>query len=188
MPPISYWHPVIIRYLKNQANILNTYHPLPRVKNSNNNLHPSIPAHCYNYSNNTNDFPWRNLPLYQSKSSYLPISSITLHSKPTCINILRIHIFLQIRTFHLTTAYQHSPFHLVFLFLLPSYQTFSLSYPISFPLPLILILSFPIVFPHNFLLNLSQWFLLYFLLYIGMDEDSKEKEAEEHNKAGNCTF
>ena len=32
MPPISYWHPVIIRYLKNQANILNTYHPLPRVK------------------------------------------------------------------------------------------------------------------------------------------------------------
>ena len=56
-PPISYWHPTISHYLKNQVNILQTYHPLPRVKNSNNNLHPSIPAHCYNYSNNTNDFP-----------------------------------------------------------------------------------------------------------------------------------
>ena len=32
MPPISYWHPVITRYLKNKVNILNTYHPLPRVK------------------------------------------------------------------------------------------------------------------------------------------------------------
>ena len=29
--PISYWHPVITRYLKNQVNTLHTYQPLPTV-------------------------------------------------------------------------------------------------------------------------------------------------------------
>ena len=30
--PISYWHPVIIHYLKNQVNTLHTYQPLPTVQ------------------------------------------------------------------------------------------------------------------------------------------------------------
>ena len=63
----------------------------------------------------------KKLTVYQSTNSYLPISSIIINSKPTSNNILRIHIFRQILTFYLTTAYQHSPFHLVFhSFFLPT--------------------------------------------------------------------